>query len=374
MPRSLSLIVVLSLLPLAGCVDPTSLEGLVVALPPSTPDNFNVQPIIVKAPLNEQVKYRYEWETDSATWMNSEPDWWGDRVMQWDTRPGETWTVRVIPYVGRADTPLAEGPAADATTLITDAGRDSDNDGDGSTENQGDCDDTDPTVFPGVDRDGDGFLGCLFPFQDPTTLDCDDTDSMINPGQVFDRDDSRPLEDEDCDGLIDEDAIVEGDFVITEVMLESATAGGEWVEILHLGTAPRDLVGWQLLGEDDDTLPSVQVEGAERFVLCPNPSTAGDLGVPCANEQAFASGVLAGDGLRLIVPETRIGALVLQDVPLGELPFGVGASAQLDAGASASSTAAEDAARWCLSTTSFGDELGTPGGANESCPAPLTGE
>jgi len=84
--------------------------------------------------------------------------------------------------------------------------------------------------------------------------------------------------------------------------------------------------------------------------------------------------VLAGDGLQLVVPETRVGALVLQDVPLGELPFGVGVSAQLDAGASASSTAAEDAARWCLSTTSFGDELGTPGSANESCPTPLTGE
>ena len=96
MPRSLSLVVVLSLLPLAGCVDPASLEGLVVTLPPSTPDNFNVQPIIVKAPLNEQVKYRYEWETDSAAWPGVDPERWDDRVFQWDTLPGETWTVREV--------------------------------------------------------------------------------------------------------------------------------------------------------------------------------------------------------------------------------------------------------------------------------------
>ena len=86
-----------------------------------------------------------------------------------------------------------------------------DDDGDGYSENDGDCDDTDATIFPGAtdiedgidndcddeidedfDMDGDGYT--------ENDGDCDDTDATVYPG-------ATELEDgidNDCDGEIDE--------------------------------------------------------------------------------------------------------------------------------------------------------------------------
>ena len=99
---------------------------------------------------------------------------------------------------------------------------DVDDDGDGYSENQGDCNDRNADIFPGAieicdsldndcdgsvdegnvcqtctDADGDGYYkenGCG---GDP---DCNDTNAGINPGADEDCDDGK---DNDCDGLID---------------------------------------------------------------------------------------------------------------------------------------------------------------------------
>ena len=86
-----------------------------------------------------------------------------------------------------------------------------DDDGDGLSEDEGDCDDTDDAIGPdaledpynGVDDDcdettrdddldGDGVLGAD---------DCDDTDATVNPGVP---EDSTNGADDDCDGQVDE--------------------------------------------------------------------------------------------------------------------------------------------------------------------------
>lgn len=109
--------------------------------------------------------------------------------------------------------PPQETSAADSTphidgTIILGV----DNDGDGVTTGEGDCDDNDITIFPGVvevvadgkdndcdgdelcfeDADQDGFgdvgtvpsanLDCLDPGESTNNIDCDDTDSAVNPG------------------------------------------------------------------------------------------------------------------------------------------------------------------------------------------------
>ncbi len=96
-----------------------------------------------------------------------------------------------------------------------------DDDGDGYTEDQGDCDDGDATVHPnaaeicgdGVDRDcsgdaddgsqdfdSDGFIDAAC----TGGVDCDDGDAAINPDALDDCDGM----DDDCDGDVDEDTIV----------------------------------------------------------------------------------------------------------------------------------------------------------------------
>jgi Putative metal-binding motif len=91
-----------------------------------------------------------------------------------------------------------------------------DDDGDGYTEIEGDCDDEDAAVFPGavevinqidddcdgdvdeppdpVDQDGDGWT--------PEDGDCDDGDPEVHP-TLFDGCDDK---DNDCDGVLNEDA------------------------------------------------------------------------------------------------------------------------------------------------------------------------
>ena len=109
----------------------------------------------------------------------------------------------------------ASGGGTTGTTSTTDtSGWDYDDDGDGFTENQGDCDDLQPSIHPGAeevcgdgadnncngakdaaepDGDGDGFGPCLG--------DCDDTNPAINPAapEIPDGIDNN------CDGYVDAD-------------------------------------------------------------------------------------------------------------------------------------------------------------------------
>ena len=118
-----------------------------------------------------------------------------------------------------------------------------DDDGDGYTEDQGDCDDGDATVHPnaqeicgdGVDRDcsddpDDGSMDADEDgFVDATCTDgtdCDDSDPSINPDAV---DDCDGLDD-DCDGDIDEDTTVvdwagSGDTTSIQEAVEEARDG-----------------------------------------------------------------------------------------------------------------------------------------------------
>ncbi len=118
-----------------------------------------------------------------------------------------------------------------------------DDDGDGYTTEQGDCDDTDAAINPaaeevcgdGVDRDcsGDTDDGALDADDDghiSTTCtggtDCDDDDDQVNPDAIDICDDL----DNDCDELVDEDVIVvdpngSGDSTSIQDAIDSASDG-----------------------------------------------------------------------------------------------------------------------------------------------------
>jgi formylglycine-generating enzyme required for sulfatase activity len=112
---------------------------------------------------------------------------------------------------------------------------DIDDDGDGVTENDGDCDDADPVNYPGNvevcdgqdndcsgladavggegDGDGDGVLGCG---------DCDDADPSNFPGNA----EVADGQDNDCDNLVDSDDPDLGSSVVSSGMTFLPLAAG----------------------------------------------------------------------------------------------------------------------------------------------------
>ena len=110
---------------------------------------------------------------------------------------------------------LGDGASGDDAVTVDASDPNSDDDGDGYTENQGDCNDSNPAVHPaqdevcgdGLDNDCDGHTDGDQPDADgdgygPCRGDCDDTNPNVHPG-------AEELDgngvDDDCDGIIDGD-------------------------------------------------------------------------------------------------------------------------------------------------------------------------
>ena len=112
----------------------------------------------------------------------------------------------------------------------------------------GDCDDGDQAVHPGAtevfydgvdqdcagtsdfDRDGDGYDHVVF-----GGSDCRDQDADIHPDAA----EADDLVDQDCDGLVDEDFLVHGDLVITEILVSPtarAPEDGQYAELVNPST------------------------------------------------------------------------------------------------------------------------------------------
>ena len=114
---------------------------------------------------------------------------------------------------GGADGAKADGQGQTVDAFVTDPNVD--DDGDGYTENQGDCDDNNPAVHPatdevcndGLDNDCDGHTDGDQPDVDgdgygPCRGDCDDSDPDVHPG----RDEvAGNGKDDNCDGVVDAD-------------------------------------------------------------------------------------------------------------------------------------------------------------------------
>jgi uncharacterized protein len=153
--------------------------------------------------------------------------------------------------------------------------------------------------------------------------------------------------------------------VISELMVNPAAvsdAAGEWIELSNLGAAPVDLTGCTLARDSSsvtlDGTAVVPAGGTLTLASGPTPgftpgAVFGSLSLP--NSSGFTLSLVCGT-------ETLDSLTVVA----GEWPIANGASLSLS-GAALDPTANDLPENWCLGTTPYASDLGTPGTLNPPC-------
>lgn len=244
----------------------------------------------------------------------------------------------------------------------------SDSDGDGTPDCRSTevCDGVDNNgdglVDEGFDNDGDGYTQC----ED----DCDDDDAAVNGGAT---ETASNEVDDDCDGLIDEGRWASGDLVITEIMNNpgrTSDPDGEWFEVYNASDETLYLNGLLL---ESDPIESHVVNSEDLLVLPPgqffvfgtngDSTTNGGVNVNYVYEDVSLGN--ESDSLTLSAGDVILDSLAWDDGMT--MPDPDGASLMVDAGFY-NSTENDDPDKWCAATESWDSgDAGSPGAENELC-------
>ena len=242
----------------------------------------------------------------------------------------------------------------------------------GFVGNDDDCDDDAPDTYLGApevwydgldqacdggsdyDQDLDGVDRL------PEGDDCDDTDATAYPGH----EELADGVDNDCDGLRDEDTVVAGELVITEIFVDPQSTVARWVELHNPSTTTVDLDLVQLDADGDlSPLPSGFLEPGGLLLLCSEADNQRNGGLGCDEQVMLSTG--ARD-LRLVTDDQ----LTVDRVDTTGWALTPGRSLELGIGLLDDAAANDDEASWCTAVSLFGDDSGdrgTPGALQPPC-------
>jgi hypothetical protein len=144
-----------------------------------------------------------------------------------------------------------------------------------------------------IDEDGDGFgdeLGrtdeCPTPGYVADHTDCDDGDPDVYPFAA----EADNGYDDDCDPWIDEDFVLEGDLIITELVRNprfgnpSLVYAGQWFEVYNTSDRAIDMSNWYMMRSVNGISDAFFVDPADEVVI-----PAGDYGVFCRTDDYESS-------------------------------------------------------------------------------------
>jgi len=159
-----------------------------------------------------------------------------------------------------------------------------------------------------------------------------------------------------------------GQVIVSEFMARAASGTGdtgEWVELYNTTTTALDLKDCKLQDNSfaHTITTSVVVAPSGFVVLAVSSDPVANYGVPVDYKYSGISLGNTGDYIKLVCDSKTI-----DEVVFVETWVVLGASTQLSS-AKMNSTANDDFASWCTSTTPYGtaDKLGTPGAPNLPC-------
>jgi formylglycine-generating enzyme required for sulfatase activity len=218
-----------------------------------------------------------------------------------------------------------------------------------------DCDDSDPTLNT-ADADDDGVSTC--------DGDCNDDDATVYPGAI----DGYDLTDSDCDGLVDEDDISEGDVILNEAMVNPDSvldADGEWFELHNASERDINLRGWVFSDDGTDALEVEEdliIAAGGYLVFAANADEATNGGVSVDYPYAYEDMRLANTDDEFVI---TVGAAEIYGIAwsAADWPFAAGYAMGWDG--------EDDWAlgwNWCAQRSMLdGGDYGTPGAANDGC-------
>lgn len=213
----------------------------------------------------------------------------------------------------------------------------------------------DDTAPPPPDADADGV---------PDVDDCDDRDPTTFPG-ARELDDQR---DNDCDGLVDEDFVVADDVLVTEIMTRPDASPCEWVELYNASGRDVVVTGWTLRVPTD--------KGPKDVVLGALTLPAGGYRVIATDADPRTNGGLAVQlvaALPAIADDTGTLTLIADRV-ITDAEYGAGSGLEDGASIGLDPMRYDLAGRrlrssWCATDDTLGEgDRGSPGRAHDGCP------